>query len=243
MVNDTMIRYSPETGYPVTEPRRRRRIKREGLHQGEPLGRKLVRWLMQALAAVLLLAAALWLGLGVAGNITTLRSAEASATAGAVLDGEWASGATTEAPVYGKPWARISIPAIGLLDEVVLEGTEDDQINVGVGHYVQTSLPGAAGTFGLAGHRTGWGEPFRELHLLRPGDQVIVETVDRVYTYTVTGGTVVVPTETWVLGDVPPEVTGASGEAQLLTLTTCEGGDNEERLIAWGELTSISEKA
>jgi len=132
----------------------------------------------------------------------------------------------------------VSIPAIGLENQPVQEGTAAAQINVGVGHYTSTAFPWAnSGNVGLAGHRTGWGQPFNRLDELDVGDTVTLETDAAVFTSTVTGSAVVEPHENWVLGDVGEDVTGASGESQILTLTTCEGDDNEYRLIVWAELT------
>ena len=109
-----------------------------------------------------------------------------------------------------------------------------------------TSAPnsrGRATDAALAGHRTGWGQPFNELDELQLGDVVTTETAEATYTYTVTGSTVVDPTETWVLKDLPADVTGAREGAPTLTLTTCEGSENEERLIVWAELTDVDATA
>jgi len=84
---------------------------------------------------------------------------------------------------------------------------------------------------------------FHELDELQVGDIVIVRTGEAIYTYTVTGSTVVDPKETWVLDDLPPETTGAHDQTPTLTLTTCEGEDNEKRLIVWAELTDVQTKA
>ena len=45
----------------------------------------------------------------------------------------------------------IAIPKLGL-DDVVVEGTGEAQLQGGPGHYLGTSLPGQAGNAGIAGH-------------------------------------------------------------------------------------------
>ena len=66
---------------------------------------------------------------------------------------------------------------------------------------------------------------------MRPGDQIVLEASDGVYTYTVTGTKVVSPDETWVLYQP-----GAS----TLTLTTCwplwAGALAQQRLAIFAEL-------
>ena len=66
---------------------------------------------------------------------------------------------------------------------------------------------------------------------MRPGDQIVLEASDGVYTYTVTGTKVVSPDETWVL-DQPG--------ARTLTLTTCwplwAGALAQQRLAIFAEL-------
>ena len=160
------------------------------------------------------------------------------------LHAEWANSPSEPVPEEDESWATISIPEVGLEDAVVIEGTEAQQINVGVGHYTGTEFPwDGSGNVGLAGHRTGWGELFHELDELSIGDVVIIGTGEATYTYSVTGSTVVDPKETWVLNDLPAETTGAHDGAPTLTLTTCEGADNEKRLIVWAELTDVQTEA
>jgi sortase A len=242
MINDTMIRYTPDTGYPVTKVKRRRRV-RPLRPSRQPLGQTMLRWAMLALAGVLGLMALLWLTFGVASHIPALQAQHRAEQAAAALVADWNAVPGSRTPTPGQAWATISIPTIGVKDVVVFEGTEAEQIDVGVGHYLGTDFPSdSSGNVALAGHRTGWGQPFNRLSELRRGDAVIIETADGVHTYTVTGSAVVELTETWVLGEVPAQASGASRDSQLLTLTTCEGDRNQERLIVWAELTDFSVK-
>lgn len=131
----------------------------------------------------------------------------------------------------GEKLARLRIPSIGV-DEVVVEGVSGDELAVGLGHYPRSAMLGERGSVGIAGHRTGWGDPFLELDELRPGDRIVLTTNRNRYVYAVTGTTVVEPHEGWVLrGD--PDVASPFE----LTLTTCTPeGTSLRRLIVWAKL-------
>ncbi|HEX2071106.1 MAG TPA: class E sortase [Thermoleophilaceae bacterium] len=77
-------------------------------------------------------------------------------------------------PLPGDAVAKLEIPAIGL-SEYIVEGTETGDLRKGPGHYPETPLPGERGTSAIAGHRTTYGAPFRELDDLDPGDRIAVE--------------------------------------------------------------------
>lgn len=242
MINDTMITHSPETGYPVTAVSRRRRVRPPNRPTQAP-AQMLLRGAWYLLAAILTALAALWLALGAASQVAAYQAQTSTQPTTSTVAPTWDQ--EQAAPAVGESWATISIPAIDLHDVVVLEGTEAAQIDVGVGHYTGTEFPwDGTGNVGLAGHRTGWGEPFHDLDQLKPGDEIVVSTADAVYTYRVTGSTVVDPSQVWVLEDLSPEVTGATdAESQVLTLTTCEGSQNEQRLVVWAELTDVTATA
>ncbi len=85
--------------------------------------------------------------------------------------------ASLEAPVHaplrpGAPMARLLIPRIDL-DEVVVHGVEDRQLNAGPGHLPGSPLPGAVGNSVVSAHRD---RHFRRLGELAIGDTVITET-------------------------------------------------------------------
>src|SRR5262245_266739 len=62
------------------------------------------------------------------------------------------------------------------INVIVVEGISGNALRAGAGHYPTTALPGDQGNVAIAGHRTGFGEPFRHLDALRPGDKVVLET-------------------------------------------------------------------
>jgi sortase A len=138
---------------------------------------------------------------------------------GAPVD-ETAIAAQRAAP-EGQAFAILRIPRLGRgYTKVVVEGVSTEDLKKGPGHYPGTALPGQIGNVAIAGHRTTYGEPFNRLAELRPGDTISVETAGWLFIYSVTGETVVSPTDTGVALPVPGHP-GARPGARLLTLTTC----------------------
>ncbi len=112
----------------------------------------------------------------------------------------------------------------------LLEGTEK-QLKFGVGHVTGTAMPGQPGNCVVAGHRP-W--PFRYLDTIAVGDSIIFKMGDMVYTYHVYDSFVVLPNETWVLGDV-------WGEKYALTVITCTPYlVSSHRLIVRARLADIN---
>ena len=149
-------------------------------------------------------------------------------------------------PVPGNAIALMSIPEIGLKEIPILEGTTDQVLADGIGHYGNTALPGEVGNFAVAGHRITHGEPFRNLLEMDPGDEVIVETRDAIYTYeidTVPKELTVNDTESWVLDPVPGE-SGVEPTEKLITLTTCQDlFHSPDRSVGFGKLVDTEKKA
>jgi len=129
----------------------------------------------------------------------------------------------------GDSLTRIIIPDLDV-DVVVVEGTTASALRAGAGHYPQTPLPCEIGNVGIAGHRTTYGRPFHNLDLMKPGQQITLETPIGSCTYEVTKEPfVVTPTTTGVLANTPDEAT--------LTLTTCHPkGSARQRLIVSAKL-------
>ena len=98
----------------------------------------------------------------------------------------------------GDPVGRIRSKRIGI-DYVVVEGTDPATLRKGPGHYTQTSLPGLSGTVAIAGHRTTYAAPFRELDTLRPRDRITVEMPYGTFTYAVQRTKIVSPKALWVI--------------------------------------------
>jgi sortase A len=84
----------------------------------------------------------------------------------------------------GDPVGRIRIPALGL-ERVVVYGTGSSELAKGPGQYEETPLPGTGGTTAIAGHRTTFGAPFREIDALRPGAPIVLEVPYGTFRYVV----------------------------------------------------------
>ncbi len=110
----------------------------------------------------------------------------------------------TPAPVQA---VRIQIPAIGV-DAPVVQGDGWEQLKKGVGQHIGSANPGERGNVVLSAHNDIYGEIFRDLDKLRPGDEIILYTQQKAYTYVVTESHVVEPTDTqWITPTDEPVVT------------------------------------
>ena len=93
---------------------------------------------------------------------------------------------------------RIQIQAISV-DAPVVQGDSWEQLKKGVGQHVGTADPGQAGNVVLSAHDDVFGEIFRNLDHLQPGDQVVLFTAKQQYVYIVTGSRIVEPTQVEVM--------------------------------------------
>jgi len=105
----------------------------------------------------------------------------------------------TPAPEHAN---RIQIPAISI-DAPIIQGTGWEQLKRGVGQVIGTANPGQKGNIVLSAHNDIYGELFRYLDQLNPGDQFTVYTNSRAYTYVVIGWDVVEPTRVEVMNPTP----------------------------------------
>ena len=147
--------------------------------------------------------------------------------AGTSLPPESAFPTTAPAPVEqeippierGQVLAKLEIPAIGKEGGdalYVVPGVSLEDLKKGPGHYPETPLPGQLGNASIAGHRTTFGEPFRHIDELAPGDEMIVTmfTGDR-FVYEVASTEIVGPDDYFVVTTTDPTVAE-------LTLTSCD---------------------
>jgi sortase A len=124
---------------------------------------------------------------------------------------------------------RIQIPAIDV-DSVIVQGDDWEQLKKGVAQHIGTAQPGQAGNMVLSGHNDIFGEVFRHLDKLSPGDEVIVSTEIRSYTYIVRKIEVVEPTDVWVM---------APTEHASTTLISCYPYRvNTQRIIVFADLVT-----
>lgn len=121
----------------------------------------------------------------------------------------------------------------------VAEGVSMEPVlnRMGVGRYPSSAMPGEVGNFSVAGHRVTYGKPLNQIHELRPGDEIVVQTSDGFYTYTFRNFEIVLPDATEVLAAVPT-MPDYKGKDRIMTLTACNPMFSaRERFVAYAELT------
>jgi sortase A len=139
--------------------------------------------------------------------------------------------AATAPAVTRRVLGRLEIPSLGV-STIVREGEDARTLQLAVGHIAGTSLPGAPGNMGLAGHRDTF---FRRLREINPGDLIRLVAVEGTFTYAVESTEIVDPDDLWVLNPTPEP---------SLTLVTCYPftyiGTAPERFIVRARLASSS---
>jgi sortase A len=86
---------------------------------------------------------------------------------------------------------RIQIPAINV-DAPIVMGDGWEQLKQGVGQHIGSANPGETGNLVLSAHNDIFGQIFRNLDQLQTGDEVIVYTNIRSYTYVIDKDTQIV---------------------------------------------------
>lgn len=112
-------------------------------------------------------------------------------------------------PKKGETFGELIIPKLDAVLPIV-EGTDPDELEKGVGHYFQSVLPGEADNSVLSGHRD---TVFRRVGELKVGDQLIVKTDAGLFTYKIE--------KTWIVDKDDRTVIVPHTGKKVLTLTTC----------------------
>ena len=82
----------------------------------------------------------------------------------------------------GGPVGRLTIGRIGL-HMIVVQGTDEQTLEKGPGHYLQSALPGEGRLIYVAGHRTTYLAPFSRINDIRDGDYITFELPYATFTY------------------------------------------------------------
>jgi sortase A len=82
----------------------------------------------------------------------------------------------------GDPVGRLKIGRIGL-NMIVVQGTDEQTLKKGPGHYWSTGLPGEGRLIYVAGHRTTYLAPFSHIDSIRTGDYITFELPYGTFTY------------------------------------------------------------
>jgi sortase A len=122
---------------------------------------------------------------------------------------------------------RIQIPAINV-DAPIVQGDSWDQLKKGVGQHIGSTNPGQAGNVVLSAHDDVFGEIFRYLDRLQPGDQVLIQTARQQYVYVVTGTQIVEPTQV--------EVMDATNDPTVTLISCYPYMVNKKRIVVFGKL-------
>ncbi|MCH5586247.1 class D sortase [Shimazuella sp. AN120528] len=115
----------------------------------------------------------------------------------------------------------------------IIEGTDPDELEKGVGHFAQSVLPGEKDNSVLSGHRD---TVFRNVGKLKIGDQLVTKTSAGVFTYKIV--------KMWIVDENDRTVIVSHKGKQILTLTTCYPfnwiGPAPQRYIIQSELVKTT---
>ena len=116
----------------------------------------------------------------------------------------------------------IEIPALKV-DETMYEGIRLTTLDRGPGHWPGTAMPGQVGNVVIAGHRVSHSKPFRNVDKLVAGDEVVFNTADGRFVYTVVSQEIVKPDALYIVDQTP---------AKTATLFACHPpGSTRERIV------------
>ncbi|MFC7443213.1 class D sortase [Laceyella putida] len=139
----------------------------------------------------------------------------------------WVVVPQAERPKAGEHFADLLIPRLRA-SMPIIEGTHEDELASGVGHYAGSVLPGEPDNAVLSGHRD---TVFRKIGQLKKGDELLVRTKQGTFVYVITKLWITKPDDRTVI---------VSHKKPVLTLTTCYPftfvGPAPERYIIQSEL-------
>lgn len=150
---------------------------------------------------------------------------ETLAEAEDILAGTNPEGTEISIPSFDKG-DTIGVLEVPKIDEKlpIVEGTNDEELRKGVGHYIGTALPTQGDQIVLSGHRDTVFKKFDELEI---GDHFIVKVQYGEFTYEIVDTKIVDADDRTVIKSTAPE--------EILTVTTCYPfgylGDAPERFI------------
>ena len=104
-------------------------------------------------------------------------------------------------PLPGDSIGEIILPSLGK-HYFMVEGTDTGNLRKGPGHYPDTPLPGERGTVAVAGHRTTYGAPFRNIDQLKHGNRIIMSMPYGRFIYRVEKTQIVDDSALWITDPV-----------------------------------------
>ncbi len=124
---------------------------------------------------------------------------------------------------------RIQIPALGV-DKPIVQGDDWEQLKKGVGQHIGSATPGQPGNLVLSAHNDVFGEIFRELDRLAPGDEILVSTERNTYRYIVRETQIVAPTAV--------EVMDSTAHASATLISCYPYLVNNKRIVVFADLVT-----
>lgn len=135
-------------------------------------------------------------------------------------------------PKLGEHFADLIIPRLKVQIPII-EGTDDRGLARGVGHYINSALPGEPDNAVLSGHRD---TVFRQLNLLTKDDELCVRSHGETFIYVIK--------KIWITDPDDRTVIVPHNKA-VLTLTTCYPfsyiGPSPQRYIIQAELAKVTD--
>jgi sortase A len=131
----------------------------------------------------------------------------------------------------GSAIGKIVIPSIGS-SFVVVNGTDSEELESGPGFYRATTFPGISGTTLIAGHRTTYLAPFRNIDALEQGQVIRLEMPYGRFTYRVVGHRVVAPTDVHA-------ATANVGYSRVVLSACTPLFSAAKRLLVYGRLSHV----
>ncbi|WP_329456849.1 class E sortase [Streptomyces sp. NBC_01497] len=136
----------------------------------------------------------------------------------------------------------LHVPSMKNGEVLIKKGTAVSVLNQGVAGYytspVKSALPwDKKGNVTLAAHRDGHGAKFHNIHKVKVGDPVVIETRDTWYVYKVYK--ILASTSKYNVNTIQqiPKESGKSKPGRYLTLTTCTPiYTSDYRYIVWSQL-------
>lgn len=167
--------------------------------------------LLRSMAVAMLVIGLLFIGYAGVQLKTTQQSVK-SALVQARLDLEIQPNKLSQPNLSFKNGQTIGILQIPKIDKElpIVEGTDDDALKQGVGHFTGTVYPGQKDQILLSGHRD---TVFTGLDKLKNGDTIIMEMQHGNFSYHIVDTDIVDENDTTVIRSTAPE--------EMLTLSTC----------------------
>ncbi len=122
---------------------------------------------------------------------------------------------------------RLQVPAINV-DAPIVQGDGWEQLKKGVGQFAGSANPGESGNVVLSAHNDVYGEIFRYLDRLQPGDQVVLYSQQRQYIYIVDRTVLVEPTAV--------EVMASTGNPTITLISCYPYLINNKRIVVFARL-------